>query len=65
MKTKRKKYIYAMYKGDEFLCEGTKEEICKIMNISINTFNYERASYYSKRNKTNANNHRVIIRIDK
>lgn len=63
MTKKGKKYIYAMYKGDEFLCEGTKEEICKQMNISINTFNYERASYYSKRSKKN--NHRVIIRIDK
>ena len=61
MTAKGKKYVYAMYKGDVFLCEGTKEEICKQMNISSNTFNFERASYYSKRSKKN--NHRVIIRI--
>ena len=25
------KRIYAMYKGDTFLCEGTREEICNKM----------------------------------
>ena len=57
---------YAMYKGDSLLSIGTKEEICKEMNISIKTFQYYRTSAYKDRlNKRKVKNARVIIRIDK
>lgn len=58
------KWIYAMYKGEQFLCEGTKEEICKLMGISINTFNFYRTSHYKINRNTHLNNRRMIIRID-
>lgn len=57
-----KKRIYAMYKGDNFLCEGTAEEVCKEMNITLSTFRYYRTNYWNKRSK--GNNHKVIVRID-
>ena len=57
-----KKRIYAMYKGDNFLCEGTTEEVCKEMNIKLSTFRYYRTNYWNKRSK--GNNHKVIVRID-
>lgn len=66
----RKKYerhnpwIYAAYKGDEFLCEGTKEEICDILGIKVATFRFYRTNYYKKYRKATKNNVRVIIRVD-
>lgn len=57
-----KKRIYAVYKGDEFLCDGTTEEICNQLNITLNTFRYYRTTFWNNRSK--GNNHRVIVRID-
>ena len=62
--TKKKRYIYAMYKGDEFLCEGTREEICEQMNIKIATFQTYRTNHYKKTRHSKGNNNRIIIRID-
>ena len=61
------KPVYAMYKGDEFLCEGTKEEISKIMNVSINTLNYYRTKHWivNRRSQNGNNNRRILIRVDK
>lgn len=62
-----KKWEYAMYKGDDLLCMGTKDEICKEMNISSKTFNFYRTSYY-KYNRLSPrfenNRRRIIIRVD-
>ena len=62
---------YAMYKGDELLCMGTKEEICKEMNIKPATFNFYRTAYYkqnryykNRKYKKTINSRRVIIRVD-
>ena len=66
----RKKYerhnpwIYAAYKGDEFLCEGTKEEICDILGIKVATFHFYRTNYYKKNRDTGRNNRRIIMRVD-
>ena len=54
---------YAMYKGDEFLCIGTKEEICKQMNITPKTFGFYRTNHYKNRPTRNGNR-RMIYRID-
>lgn len=59
----RIKGIYALYKGDTFVTEGTKEEIAKELNISINTvseFGTERYAHRSKKSK----NRKILIRID-
>lgn len=73
----RKKYerhnpwVYAAYKGEEFLCEGTKEEICASLGIKLATFQFYRTNYY-KKNRFNSvkiyKKHKesglVIVRID-
>lgn len=56
------KWIYAVYKGEEFITEGTREEICEELNIKKNTFYYYRNKFWHKRFK-NGNNHRSIIKI--
>lgn len=61
---KHNHWIYAMYKGDKFLCEGTREEICSMMGITLPTFRYYRSNYYKKNRDTKKNNRRVIIRVD-
>ena len=45
----KKKWEYAMYKGDELLAFGTREEICKQMNIKEQTFRVYRSNAYKKR----------------
>lgn len=59
----KNKWIYAVYKGETFLAEGTREEICKELNIKNSTFYYYRYNAWQKRCE-NGNNHRTIIRID-
>jgi len=63
---KYRPHIYAMYKGDEFLCEGTKDEICKEMNIKKSTFNYYRSVVWvvNRKSKSGKNNRRIIIKLD-
>lgn len=57
-------WIYAVYKGDNLLCDGTKEEICKKLGIKKNTFAFYRSKYYKKNRETKLNNRKIIIRID-
>ena len=33
----RKKVWYAIYKGDKFICQGTKEECAKFLNVEPRT----------------------------
>ena len=47
----KKKWEYAMYKGDELLAMGTTEEICKQMNIKEQTFRVYRSNAYKERIK--------------
>lgn len=57
------KWIYAVYKGQEFVTEGTREEICDELGIKKATFYYCRSKHWERRFK-NGKNHRIIIRID-
>ncbi len=63
-----KKWEYAIYKGDECLSVGTKDEICEELGIKPQTFAYYRSISYKKRvaNRTRRNGvgYRTIIRID-
>ena len=59
---KRKQWIYAVYKGEEFITEGTREEICEELHIKKATFYYCRSKFWEQRFK-NGKNHRTIIRI--
>ena len=59
----KNKSIYALYKGDTFITEGTKEKIAKELNISINTVSEFGSKRYANRYKRNLNR-RILIRID-
>ena len=58
----RKTWLYAVYKGDQFITEGTREEICKEIGIKRQTFYFYRTKCRAKRLK--GKNHIIIIRID-
>lgn len=60
---KHKTTLYAVYKGENFITEGTREEICKELNIKKNTFYYYRSKHWGQRFKK-GNNHRIIIKIN-
>ena len=55
---------YAMYKGEELLCMGTKVEICEKMGIKSSSFDYYRTNMYKKRRHPERGNARLIIRLD-
>lgn len=63
----KKKWIYAMYKGEELLCIGTRDEICEKMNIKPDTFHYYRTKTYknlNKRRKEYSKGRRTIVRLE-
>ena len=62
---KRKRWVYAMYKGEECLCIGTREEICEQMNIAIPTFQFYRSTYYKEERIEKGRKPRIITRVDK
>lgn len=43
--------IYALYKGDKFITEGTKKEIAKCIGVKVNTISYYATKAYEKRMK--------------
>lgn len=59
----KNKWIYAVYKGDEHIAEGTREKICQELGIKQNTFYYLRSKHWLNRFST-GNNHKIIIKID-
>ena len=62
---KRKRWEYAMYKGEECLAIGTSNEICKQMNIKMQTFRYYRTNAYKDRiNNRVSRNARIIIKLE-
>ena len=61
----RKEKIYALYKGEEFLTEGTAKEIAEEMGIHINTLYYYATSYYRRRlSKRKVKNARIAILLE-
>ena len=56
------RYEYAMYRGDQFLAIGTKEELCKFKGINENSFSFLQSPVYRKRIK-NYDKTIFIIRI--
>ena len=62
---KRKRWIYAMYKGEKCLAIGTSNEICKQMNIKMKTFQYYRTNAYKDRIKNrDSKDARIIIKLE-
>ena len=48
-----KKKIYAIYKGDEFLCEGTSKECAEFLNVKQKTVFWWKSPVNHKRSKGN------------
>lgn len=57
----RKPYYYALYKGDDVLTIGTKQELANYLNVSIRTIEFYSTHTYRKRNKKG--NCYIVIRI--
>ena len=57
--------VYALYKGDKFIYEGTKKEISEYTGLSIKTLNYFRTNHYviNRRSKTGKNNRKILIKL--
>lgn len=57
----KKSKIYALYKGDEELAEGTLEALIKRFNVKKKTLLFYQSPTYAKRGK---NNRRVLVRVE-
>lgn len=63
MKVRRKKKVYALYKGDVNLCDGTIKEIADKMNLSEETIRFYKSNTY-KRRRTDSENFLELILIE-
>lgn len=63
---RRNEGIYALYKGDKFITEGTKKEIAKSIGVKVNTISYYATKAYEKRMKQykHKKGYKTLIRID-
>lgn len=50
-KSKRPRAIYGIYKGDEFITDGTKDECAKVLGVQPETIYFYSTSAYRKRIK--------------
>lgn len=61
---KHTRWVYAVYKGDKFIYEGTRDEICAYLEIKPKTFGFYRTHHYAVNRNTKFNNRVMIFRID-
>ena len=54
----RRKYIYALYHGDTWITDGTKEEIAKYMNVNVRTITFYKSKLYQRRSP---NSYKLIL----
>ena len=55
------KRIYALYKGDNYLIDGTKKELAEYLKVKIRTIDFYLSPTYAKRGKgINGNRKKVI-----
>jgi hypothetical protein len=59
----RKKQVYALYKGDEFIDLGTIEELAKKEGIKPKTMSYFSKPAYKRKFKDDRNR-KVLIKIE-
>jgi hypothetical protein len=64
----RKKGVYALYKGEECLAIGTKEEISEELGVDMNTLNFYTTKAYKNRmeniNHSCKDGFRELIKIE-
>lgn len=54
---------YAVYKGDTFLCQGTKEECARYLDVKPNTIYFMSTPTYKRRRK-NSINYLIVIKVE-
>lgn len=55
------KRIYALYKGDNYLTDGTKKELAEYLKVKIRTIDFYLSPTYVKRGKgINGNRKKVV-----
>jgi len=54
--------IFAAYKGDKFIAEGTSRELAKALGVKLETIYFYRSPAYARRG--NGKNRMVVIRLD-
>lgn len=57
----RKKKIYALYKGDEWITDGTKEELAEYLNVKIRTIDFYSTRRWKERSKSKSY---LIIKLE-
>ena len=58
---KRKRTIYSIYKGDDFVDVGTKEELMQKYNLKSETFNFYTTKTYHKRVEARADSKSAFV----
>ena len=53
--------IYALYKGDNYLTSGTKEELANYLGVKVRTIDFYLSSTYAKRGKGKFGNRKKVI----
>ena len=53
--------IYALYKGDNYLTSGTKEELANYLGVKIRTIDFYISNIYAKRGKGSKGNRKRVI----
>lgn len=51
--------IYALYKGDKWLLDGTKQELADYLKVKVRTIDFYMSKTYEKR--TDGNSYKVIF----
>lgn len=61
----RNKSIYALYKGENFIKEGTFKEIAEYIGVTETTVYFYSTKSYLKRHKKTSNNYKVLVLVEK
>ena len=62
MQKNRKYAVYALYKGDEYIAQGTIQELAKKLKLKKATISFYRSPAYKKRN--HKGNCKTLVRIE-
>lgn len=60
----RKKGIYALYKGEEYITDGTKQELAEYLNVKEKTITFYSSPAHKKRGRGEKGNRKCVVRID-
>lgn len=55
------KRIYALYKGDNYITDGTKQELADYLGVSKRTVDFYMSPTYAKRGKGIKGNRKKVI----